>query len=122
METFMKYVVLIACGLTLLASPQKKDEPELWLQQAMQTETVDGDLKSAVEQYKKVIARQGASREVVAKALVRLGQCYEKQGSAEARKQYDRVIREFSDQKEAVAADRKSTRLNSSHLGISYAV
>ncbi len=102
----MRYVALFACGLMLLAAPQRKDEPELWLQAAIQAETVDGDLKSATEQYKKVIARQSASREVVAKALVRLGECYEKLGSREARKIYERVLREYADQKEAAAEAR----------------
>jgi Tol biopolymer transport system component len=107
MEEAMRYIALLACGLALLAAPQKKDAPELWLQAAIQAETVDGDWRSAIEQYKKIIGRSDAGREVVAKALVRLGLCYERQGSAEARKQYERVIREFSDQKEAAALARE---------------
>ncbi|MBI4908182.1 MAG: PD40 domain-containing protein [Acidobacteria bacterium] len=102
----MKSVFLIACTLALFAAPQKKDDPELQLQSAIQTENVDGDLKSAIEQYRKVIDRRGTSRDVVAKALVRLGLCYEKQGNAEARKQFERVVREYGDQKEAVATAR----------------
>ena len=102
----MKYIAMMACGFVLLAAPQKKDEAERWLQRAMQTETVDGDLKSAIEQYKKILGKSGAGREVMAKALVRLGMCYERQGSAEARKQYDRAVREFADQSEAVAQAR----------------
>src|SRR5689334_10681965 len=106
MEAGMKYVALLACGFTLLAAPQKTDEPERWLQTAIQAETVDGDLKTAIEQYKKIIGKAGASRDVVAKALVRLGMCYERQGNAEARKEYERVVRDYADQKEAVAEAR----------------
>ena len=62
--------------------------------------------KSAIEQYKKIIGRAGANREVVAKALVRLGACYEKQGNGEARKSYERVVREFADQAEAAQEAR----------------
>src|ERR1051325_9332526 len=103
METTMRYIAMLACGLALLAAPQKNDDPERWLQAAMQAETVDGDLKSAIEQYKKIIGKAGARREVVAKALVRLGMCYERQGNADARKQYERAVREFADQSEAIA-------------------
>ena len=46
---------------------------------------------------------------MAAKALVRMGHCYEKLGDAESRKAYERVVREFADQKETVAAAR--TRL-----------
>ncbi|HUS05668.1 MAG TPA: hypothetical protein VMZ52_05210 [Bryobacteraceae bacterium] len=99
----MRYIAMLACGFALLAAPQKNDEPERWLQTAIQAETVDGDLKSAIEQYKKIIGKASAGREVVAKALVRLGMCYERQGNAEARQQYEQAVREFADQTEAIA-------------------
>ena len=88
--------------LTGLAASQKNNTPEAQLRAAMDKETVDGDLKAAIEQYKKIIAQKGASKEVVAKALVRLGGAYEKQGSGEARPYYERVVREFADQTDAV--------------------
>ena len=72
------------------------------LQAAIKTETVDGDLKGAIEQYRKLA--DGSHRAVAAKALVRMGQCYEKLGDAQARQAYDRVVRDFADQKEALAA------------------
>ena len=37
---------------------------------------------------------------MAAKALLRLGECYEKQGDAEARKAYERLVKEFADQKD----------------------
>src|SRR5262245_39432487 len=75
---------------------------EAMLRAAMDKESVDGDLKAAIEQYKKIVASKSASREVVAKALIRLGACYERQGDIEARKAYERVGREFGDQAESV--------------------
>ena len=74
------------------------------LQAAIKKEVVDGDLKGAIEQYKKLA--QGRDRAVAAKALVRMGQCYEKLGDAEARKAYERVLREYADQAGAVAEAR----------------
>jgi Tol biopolymer transport system component len=75
------------------------------LEKAIRTETLEGNLKGAIEQYKKLA--QGKDRAVAAKALVRMGQCYEKLGDAESRKAYERVVREFADQKEAVEEARK---------------
>jgi len=98
------YVALLACGLALAAAPRKSDTQELSLQKAVQTETVDGDLKSAIEQYKKIA--QGRDRAVAAKALVRMGECYEKLGDAEARKAFERVVRDFGDQKDLAETAR----------------
>src|SRR5579863_3500075 len=107
----------IGAGVVLLAGlavSQKNNTPEAHLRAAMDKETVDGDLKAAIEQYKKIIAQKGASKDVVARALVRLGGAYEKQGSGEARPYYERVVREFADQSDAVQLAR--TRLASGSL------
>ena len=101
------YLAVFTCGLALAAAPRKSDQQELSLQKAIQTETVDGDLKSAIEQYKKIA--QGRDRAVAAKALVRMGECYEKLGDTEARKAYERVVRDFGDQKDL--AETARTRL-----------
>jgi tetratricopeptide (TPR) repeat protein len=60
---------------------------------------VEGDLKGAIDLYKRV-AGGAANRAQVAKALLGLGECYEKQGDAEARKAYERLVKEFGDQAE----------------------
>jgi hypothetical protein len=46
------------------------------------------------------------SRKTAAEALVHMGQCYEKLGDAESRKAYERVLREYGDQKEAAMVAR----------------
>ena len=99
----LTYVALFACGL-VLAAAQSGGKPELSLQKAIQTEMVDGDLKGAIDQYKKLA--QGKDRAVAAKALIHMGQCYERMGDAEARQTYERVVRDFADQKEEVAEAR----------------
>jgi len=93
----------------LLAAGQKNDQAELALKAAMNKELVDGDLKGAIEQYKKIAALPGAGRATVATALLRMGQCHEKLGAAdtqEARKAYEQVVREYGDQA-AVAAEAR---------------
>jgi WD40 repeat protein len=93
-------LIAIAAVLTLTsgAETQGNNSPEARLRAAMDKETVDGNLKAAIDGYKQVISQRGTSREVVAQALLRLGMAYEKQGDAEARKSYERLVREFGDQ------------------------
>jgi Tol biopolymer transport system component len=79
------------------------------LERAIRKETVEGDLKGAIDLYKKVIAGAAKNRAAAAKALLRLGECYEKQGDAEAKRTYERLVREFSDQTEEAREAR--TRL-----------
>jgi len=82
------------------ASQAKDNQAEVALQAAIKTETVDGNLRGAIEQYKKIAALPGAGRVTVATALLRMGQCYEKLGAAdtrEARKAYEQLVREYAD-------------------------
>jgi tetratricopeptide (TPR) repeat protein len=84
----------------LILPAQKVDSAESLLQAATKKELVDGNLTAAIEGYKKALTAAGSNRAVAAKALLRLGECYEKQGNAEARRAYERLVKEFSDQKE----------------------
>src|SRR5258708_36996326 len=110
MEESMKYIALLTCGLTLLAAPQKKTDPEVSLQAAVQTETVDGDLNGAIKQYAAIVAKYKNDRAVTAMALVHMAECYQKMGAAESRKIYEQVVKDYADQKEAVTLAR-------AHLG-----
>ena len=106
MRKFGLFVLMISALLPAgLAAAQKDTRADAQLQAAIEfKETVEGDLKSAIEMYRKVSS--SSNRPAAAKALVRMGQCYEKLGDAEARKTYERVVREFGDQKEAVEQAR----------------
>ncbi len=96
---------LIAALLAVVSlAAQKPDAAETLMQTAIKKEVVDGNLAGAIEGYKKVLAAAKGNRAVAAQALVHLGQCYEKLGDAESRKAYERVVREYGDQKEPVAA------------------
>ena len=101
--------LLLCAGLLLLAafaSAQKEQQSKLLLEQATKKELIDGDLKSAIETYQQILNLQDAPRAVVAKALLHLGQCNEKLGNAEARRAYERLVRDFADQPEEVRAAR----------------
>jgi Tol biopolymer transport system component len=101
--------LLLCAGLVLPAAsagPQKEQQPKLLLEEAGKKELVDGDLKGAIEIYQKILALEDVPRASVARALLHLGQCYEKLGSTEARKAYERLVREFADQSEETTAAR----------------
>ena len=100
-------LLCVGVSATYPASQAKDDRAEVALQAAIKKETVDGDLKAAIEQYGEIA--RGGNRAAAAKALVRMGRCYEKLGDAESRKAYERVLREFGDQQEA--ADEARARL-----------
>jgi Tol biopolymer transport system component len=92
--------------LVLSVAAQKDSAQEVLLQRAIQKETVDGDLAAAIKLYKEILANPGPNRSVPARALLRLGQCNEKLGSDEARKAYERLVREYGDQANLVAEAR----------------
>ena len=86
---------------------QTRGEGEVALRAAMETETVKGDLQSAIEQYRKIAA--GSDRSLAARALIRMAECYQKLGDAQARQIFAQVVRDYADQQDAAAIAR--TRL-----------
>jgi Tol biopolymer transport system component len=102
------FAILLLIGLATLpaVTAQKNDKAETLLQAAQHKQLVEGDLKGALQLYQQVIAQHGGNRTAVAKALVQMGKCYEKQGLAQARKAYDQVVRDYGDQREMVAEAR----------------
>src|SRR5207249_8791174 len=96
--------VNLTLAAAFLATAQRT--PESMLGAALHQEEVQGDLKGAIVAYQKVVAAPGVSRKTAAEALVRMGQCHEKLGNAEARRIYEQVVREYSDRKDAVAMAR----------------
>lgn len=109
--------VLMAAVLGMVLQPNAPTaqmRSELALREAMEQETVTGDVKGAIERYKAIIAAHAADRAVVAKALVRLAECYQRVGDDQARKTFERVVREYADQKEAAgSAQARLARLAS---------
>jgi Tol biopolymer transport system component len=107
MGTRQSTLWILAVALTgtlvqgMFALAQKQDPPDVLLQRAIQKEMVDGDLKGAIELYEKVVNVRGVTNRVAAEALVRMGQSYERIGSADAKKTYERVVREYASQTEA---------------------
>ena len=100
----MKYILTVVLAAALLVAAPNKNDAERMLKAAQNAELVDGDLKGAIEQYDAIVAKFANShRDIAADALMRMAECHAKLGNAEARKIYARVIKDYSDQKEAVA-------------------
>jgi len=99
----------ILCVLMLLvAGPaaQRTDSAQARLRAAADAATVEGDLRKAIAQYQSIVDAYPADRPVVAMALVGMAEAYQKLGNAEAEKLYERLVREYPEQAEAVAIAR----------------
>ncbi len=75
-------------------------------QQALLKENGEGNLKAAVEIYQKIVNDTAADRSLRAKAQLHIGKCWEKMGNAEAKKAYQRVVRDFDDLKDIASEAR----------------
>src|SRR5829696_6257453 len=97
-------------GMTLIAADQDADR---MLKAAMNAELVDGNVKGAIDQYKRIVDRYAKSdRATAARALLRMAEAYQKLGDAEAERIYQRVVREFGDQSEPASIARTRLRRN----------
>jgi len=114
-------VLVLAAAVSLVAEDKKANE---LLQSGITRETVQGDLKGAIELYEKAAKEAGANRSIAAKAQMRLGAAYQKQGDVQARAVFERVVRDYADQTAAVS--EAQTRLAalgsapSSMIGVTY--
>jgi Tol biopolymer transport system component len=99
-------LTLLVALLRISAQAQTPDAARA-LAAAQQKATVEGDLKAAIAQYNAIATKYAKTdRAAVATALIRMAEAYEKLGDAQARAVWERVLREFGDQKDAVAIAR----------------
>ncbi|MBI3491410.1 MAG: PD40 domain-containing protein [Acidobacteria bacterium] len=99
-------VTLAIVAMVGFVAAEQSDAARTMMEAARKTEVVDGDLKGAIQQYKTIVDRYKTDRAVTATALVQMAECYQKLGDAESRKIYERVVRDYADQKEAVSVAR----------------
>jgi Tol biopolymer transport system component len=85
--------VALGTGLTLAQSGYDL------FQKGLVKERAEGDLKAAIEIYQRIVKEFPNNRELAAKALVEMGNCYEKLGKSEALKAYQRVLHDYADQR-----------------------
>lgn len=100
-------VALLAAAPVVPAGSQKPDSGSVQLEAARQKATVEGDLPGAIKLYQDIVGTYAKTNRIVAAtALLEMAGAYEALGSAEAGKVYQRIVREFSDQKDATATAR----------------
>ena len=99
--TIIGLVIALAGG-----AMAQRDQAEVDLQAAIRAETVEGNLNAAIGQYQAIVSKHGSDRAIVAEALVRMAECYQKLGDAQALPIYQRVVRDYADQKSAVTRAR----------------
>ncbi len=92
--------------LTALSAAALFAQASVTLERAIRKETLEGDLKGAIALFEKALKEARNDRATAAKALVRLAECHQKMGDSRAKSYYEQIVREFSDQKEAVATAR----------------
>jgi Tol biopolymer transport system component len=106
--TTMAVALVVSAILWAPARPAAQGGAAVALRAAMETETVKGDLKAAIEQYRALA--KNPDRAIAAQALVRMAGCHQKLGDAQAKVIYEQVVRDFGDQAEAVALARAYLR------------
>lgn len=95
-----------AAVMHMPAAGQSAAQRDKQLARADHKASIEGDLKGAIEEYRRIAAGAGSNRELAAEALVRMAECHQKLGDADARAVYQRVVREFADQRDHVARAR----------------
>jgi Tol biopolymer transport system component len=107
--SFVFLAALLATTVQLVGGQQNAADAEKRLARAHHKATVDGDLKAAISEYEQIVVNAGTDRALAAQALLGMADCYQKLGNQEAQRIFERVVREFADQPNAVALAR--TRL-----------
>jgi Tol biopolymer transport system component len=98
--------IALAAILALASSPLGAQSGYDLFQKALATERADGNLRAAIHLYERVVKEYPRDRPLVARALVRIADCYEKLGQRDATKVYERVLKEFADQSESATVAR----------------
>jgi hypothetical protein len=102
MTRFRRYLPL--CLVILIIAPLQggQSDADVRLKAATHRELVDGDLRGAIEQYRQIAGMNAVPRLVAATALLQMGRAYEKLGAPDAGPIYDRLIRDYADQRPIV--------------------
>lgn len=106
MNTMKLLLVALALGTAMMApaAAQKSDGGRAMLEAAKQKELVEGNLPAAIRQYQAIVDKyKQTDRAVAADALVAMAACYRKQGDAQANRILESVVRDYPEQKDAVA-------------------
>ena len=97
---------LLILTSTLAPSRAAQQSAETLFKSGLYEEEVRGDLQKAIVIYQDLLKRFPGSREAAAKAQLHIGLCYEKLGTTEAEKAFQKVIDNYPEQSDAVREAR----------------
>jgi len=103
-----KLLIAILAASVLAVGAQSGND---LFQKALVMERTEGNLPEAIKLYQRIVDRYAGDRKLAANALMQMAQCQERLGQAEARKTYERLVRDYSDQTEQVQAARSRLTL-----------
>ena len=101
--------ILLALVLGALAARAVQTAPQSGyelFQQGLAKERAEGNLDEAIRIFGRAVTAAGADRALAARALLQIGDCDEKLGKPSANVTYERILREYADQPEAVVVAR----------------
>jgi Tol biopolymer transport system component len=93
---------LLTLTLALTLSRAAQQSAETLFKSGLYEEEVRGNLQKAIAIYQDLLKRFSGSRETAAKAQLHIGLCYEKLGTTEAEKAFQKVIDNYPEQSDAV--------------------
>ena len=109
MSLISRLSFVLAAALTLAAPRVVAQSGNDLFQKALAKERAEGQLDAAIQLYEQVVRDFAADRPLAAKALLQIGRCHERLGKGGAQKAYDRLVRDYADQR--TAADEARARL-----------
>ena len=107
MKTIVLTAVLITAFLAADLLPSAAQSAEQLYQRGLVKEEGEGALQDAIDLYNQVADNSSASTSLRAKSLLHIGMCFEKLGTQEAVKAYQRLVSSFPSQKSEVAIARE---------------
>jgi Tol biopolymer transport system component len=105
----LSVILILASTSTLSRAAQPS--AEALFKSGLYEEEVRGDLQKAIAIYQDLLKRFPGSRETAAKAQLHVGLCYEKLGTQEAEKAFQKVIDNYPEQSDAVREAREKLSL-----------
>jgi Tol biopolymer transport system component len=103
MKSLWISLALVATFAVAGKLPISAQSPEQLYQKGLMKEEGEGALQDAITLYSQIADNGNADQSLRAKALLHIGMCYEKMGTQEAVRAYQRLVTSFPTQKNEVA-------------------
>ena len=98
-------LLALVTAIAVTTALQAQSASDLF-QKALSKERVDGQFAEAIALYERVVKESAGNRALAARALVQIGRCHERLGRTDAKNAYERVVRDFAEQRASVSEAR----------------